>query len=641
MPIPFFNNFKKQAPPPNGGDLPKTQAPEITEHMLPVNEARMVEWNNILRSYKNSRSIIENKIKSNERFWRMRQWKSGEQRDGEQVIPSTAWLFSCIQSKLADVMDSYPTANFRPRQKDDVEEAKRLSSILPVIVAQNNFEQTYKSVSEYTLKNGVGVYHVFWDGKKHNGLGDIAIEKTDVLKIFWEPGITDLQDSTYVFTVELVDQKLLRQRYPELAASIRGKVIDPAKFVTDERVNTQDKIVVVDVYYRTEYNGRKILHYCKYADTTCLESTENNPEQYPNGLYDHAMYPFEVQTLYNIESSLYGTGMVDIGADAQIQIDLMNEAVVKNTLMGAQPRYLTTLDASEAEREFADWTKTFVHVASISDTTTKPVSSTPLQGNYLEFIQSKIQELKHVTSNQDVNNGAAPSGITAASAIAALQETSGKDSRFINKTFYNTYGRIMKQVIELIRQFYDVPRWFRILPDQAQGGGEVFVEYDNQGLVGVPQTTADGQDAGFRVPEFDIEITAEKANPYKKMEINELAISFFKLGFFNPQMTDQALACLQMMDFDHKDDVTEMISRNGTLLDQLMMIAQLAVGLAQQYGDISALQAIQQVMMQSGQPIPGGGNVDPVEVANPDSKTGEARHVEKARAQARSSTEAS
>ena len=641
MPIPFFNNFKKQAPPPNGGDLPKTQAPEITEHMLPVNEARMVEWNNILRSYKNSRSIIENKIKSNERFWRMRQWKSGEQRDGEQITPSTAWLFSCIQSKLADVMDSYPTANFRPRQKDDVEEAKRLSSILPVIVAQNNFEQTYKSVSEYTLKNGVGVYHVFWDGKKHNGLGDIAIEKTDVLKIFWEPGITDLQDSTYVFTVELVDQKILRQRYPEVAASIRGKVIDPAKFVTDERVNTQDKIVVVDVYYRTEYNGRKILHYCKYADTTCLESTENNPEQYPNGLYDHAMYPFEVQTLYNIESSLYGTGMVDIGADAQIQIDLMNEAVVENTLMGARPRYLTTLDANEAEKEFSDWRKTFVHVASISDTTTKPVSSTPLQGNYLEFIQSKIQELKHVTSNQDVNNGAAPSGITAASAIAALQETSGKDSRFINKTFYNTYGRIMKQVIELIRQFYDVPRWFRILPDQAQGGGEVFVEYDNQGLVGVPQTTADGQDAGFRVPEFDIEITAEKANPYKKMEINELAISFFKLGFFNPQMTDQALACLQMMDFDHKDDVTEMISRNGTLLDQLMMIAQLAVGIAQQYGDASALQAIQQVLMQSGQPIPGGGNVDPVEAANPDSKTGEAKHVEKARARARGSTEAS
>ena len=106
-------------------------------------------------------------------------------------------------------------------------------------------------------------------------------------------------------------------------------------------------------------------------------------------------------------------------------------------------------------------------------------------------------------------------------------------------------------------------------------------------------------------------------------------------------MTDQALACLQMMDFDHKDDVTEMISRNGTLLDQLMMIAQLAVGLAQQYGDLSALQAIQQVMMQSGQPIPGGGNVDPVEAANPDSKTGEAKHVEKARAQARSSTEAS
>lgn len=640
MPIPFFNNLKKHTPPPNGGDLPPSVKEETVKRQLPVDEKRMIEWNNTLRLYKNSRSVIEKKIKENERFWRMRQWKSGEQRAGETAIPSTAWLFSCIQSKLADIMDSYPTANFRPRQKDDVDEAKKLSSILPVIVAQNNFEQTYKSVSEYTLKNGVGAYHVFWDGGKHNGLGDIAIDKVDILKIFWEPGITDLQDSTYVFTVELVDKNILRQRYPTLASAIRGKVINPAEFVTDERISTQDKILVVDVYYHTEHNGRKVLHYCKYADTTCLESTENAPERFPNGLYDHGMYPFEVQALYEIESSLYGTGMVDIGADAQIQIDLMNQAVVENTLMGAKPRYLTTLDATEAEREFADWTKTFVRVGSISETTTKPISSTPLQGNYLEFIQSKINELKHVTSNQDVNNGAAPSGITAASAIAALQETSGKDSRFINKTFYNTYGRIMKQVVELIRQFYDVPRWFRIVPDSLDGGGETFMEYDNRGLVGVPQQTADGENAGFRVPEFDIEITAEKANPYKKMEVNELALSFFKMGFFNPQLTDQALACLNMMDFDHKDDVTEMISRNGTLADRLMMLAQIAVGLAQQHGDLQAMQAIQQVMMQSGQPIPNGGGVSPAEAANPADKTGEAKHVEKARARARNATEA-
>ena len=642
MGIPFFEKLVKKKPieqrlaemadnAMKAADEPKT---------LPVGEEKITKWNNILRSYKNRRSIIDEKIRSNEAFWRMRQWKT-RGPNGAMETPSTAWLFTCIQGKLADVMDSYPTANFRPRQRDDAEEAKRLTSVVPVIVAQNNFEKTYREVSEYTLKNGTGVYHVYFDGRKHHGLGDIAIEKQDVLRIYWEPGITDLQDSSYVFTVELVDKDALYARYPMAKETVRGNVIKPSEFVTDEHIDETNKILVVDVYYKREMGGRTVLHYCKYADTTCLESTENDPMTYPNGLYDHGQYPFVVQNLYHIEASLYGTGMVDIGADAQLQIDLMNQAVVENTLMGAKPRFLTTLDADAAESQLCDWTRTFIQVPSVSDHNTIPMNTTPLQGNYLEFIQSKIEELKQVTSNQDVNNGVAPSGVTAASAIAALQETSGKDSRFINRSFYNSYSLIMKQVLELIRQFYEIPRYFRIIPDQSTGLAEDFVQYDNSGLKPIPQQTADGQDAGYRVPEFDVEITAEKADPYKKIEQNELALSFLKLGIFDPRMVDQAVATLNMMDFPHKQDVIDTVEKNGTLTEMLMMYQQLCITMAQKYGDSEALMAIQQNMARMGQQMPAGlaNSVNPAEVADPEQNTGEAAHVEKARARARGSTE--
>ena len=634
MPNPLLKIFAKQSE--KASEDAERETDGSGEALSPsVDERRMAEWNGILRTYKNARSGIEQKIKNNERFWRMRQWKEGSRKKGEQPIPSTAWLFTCIQSKLADVMESYPTANFRPRQKDDIEEAKKLSSVVPVIIAQNDFEETYRKVSEYTLKNGVGVYHVYWDGNLHGGLGDIAIREVNVLNIFWEPGITDLQRSAYVFTVELVEKDLLLQKYPDKALGIKGKAIRPEEFVTDERADTHNKIAVVDVYYRK--NG--ILHYCKYADTTCLESTENSPELYPNGLYDHGRYPFEVQSLYHIEQSLYGTGMVDIGADAQLQIDLINEAVVENTLMGAKPRFLTTADNALAEEELADWRKTFVKVSSLSETSTKQIDSKALQGNYLEFLNMKIDELKYVTSNLDVNNGAAPSGVTAASAIAALQESSGKNSRFINKTFYNTFSHVMELVVELIRQFYDTRRWFRVSPDAAIGA-EQFMEYDNSHLRGVPQPAVNGMDMGLRIPEFDIEITAEKANPYKKMEINELSLSFYKMGFFNPQMADQAIACLDMMDFDSKDKLIERLRQNGTLLDALMQYQRLCMALAQKYGDAEAIAMIGQNMAQGGIPMPGG-SVDPREAADPEKKIGENKQVEKARSRARNSTEVS
>lgn len=42
-------------------------------------------------------------------------------------------------------------------------------------------------------------------------------------------------------------------------------------------------------------------------------------------------------------------------------------------------------------------------------------------------------------------------------------------------------------------------------------------------------------------------------------------------------MTDQALACLDMMDFDGKDFVMNKISQNGVMYDRLQQMQQLAM----------------------------------------------------------------
>ena len=116
--------------------------------------------------------------------------------------------------------------------------------------------------------------------------------------------------------------------------------------------------------------------------------------------------------------------------------------------------------------------------------------------------------------------------------------------------------------IELIRQFYDLPRQFRLLGPM---GAEEFVSYDNSGLRGQPQTDDCGTTLGYRVPAFDLEIAAQNESPYKTMEYNQLALQFFQLGFFNPDRADQALGALDMMEFKNKDHLMAAIARNGTL----------------------------------------------------------------------------
>ena len=46
-------------------------------------------------------------------------------------------------------------------------------------------------------------------------------------------------------------------------------------------------------------------------------------------------------------------------------------------------------------------------------------------------------------------------------------------------------------------------------------------------------------------------------------------------------MADQALACIQMMDFEGKDEVERRISQNGTLFQQVQMMQQQLMQMAQ------------------------------------------------------------
>ena len=631
------------------------QKKQMQAQMKPKIDAKAVtKASEILHKYKEGKARLEQKIIRNEEFWKMRQWN--HLGDGTNDNPSTAWLWSCIQSRYSDAMDSYPTCNFQPRQSDDKAEAIKLSAIVPVILEQNRYEDVYSDIVWYTLKHGGSIQGIFWDGSKHNGLGDVTIKKIDFINFFWEPGITDIQESQNIFNTELVSNNILEQRYPQCIGKLGGKNVTLAKYLYDDNVDTSDKSVVVDWYYHTYTNGKKTLQYVKYVNDIVLYATENEitaPEKVTvdpetgipltvpldkplaeKGLYDHGLYPFVSMALYPIEGSICGYGLTDIGKDTQIQIDMLNKAIVDNALQGARPRYFVRDDGTINMDEFQDLNKQFVRVeGSLNDDFIRPIEHKHLDGIYANLLTQKIDELKYVTSNQDVNNGVAPSGVTSASGIAALQESQGKNARSSNKTFHRAFRDVCYQVVELIRQFYDVPRTFRINPD---GMKEEFIPYDNSGLKPQPQMTM-GMDMGLRLPEFDIDITSEKANPYKKMEINDLALSFYNSGFFNPKMTDQALACLGMMDFNKKDEVMQKISENGTLAEMLLMYQQMALQLANQISPELGEQVANQILSQGGQPIPqtmGAGTEMNTE------SNDEHPFVEKAREGARASTQA-
>ena len=583
----------------------------------------------VLQKYKAGKQSLERRVIAAENWWKLRNRFEEDKRPGASSTGDfravSGWLHNVIVSKHADAMEAYPEPVILPREPDDRAEAELLSAVVPCILEQNAFERTWSDAMWQKLKTGTAAYRVGWDPDKLGGLGDISIERVDLLNLFWEPGIADIQRSKFVFCTHLEDNDELEEEFPQLRGRLRGNPFTATRFLYDDAVSLDGKSTVVEAYYRRKRAGRTVLHYVKYVGDTVLYSTEEDtPQASPfrgkcpvrtlgdggaklgqvpssdpaalsvslsldsspeggakneaPGLYAHGRYPFVLDPLFPVEGSPCGYGFVDLCHNNQTAIDLMRSAIIKNTVVGATPRYFQRIDGSVNEEEFADLGRALVHVSgNLGEDSLRQIGFSPLSGVYMDVLNSSIQELRETSGNTETSTGNISSGVTAASAIAALQEASGKGSRDSTRSSYVAYAQIVELCIELIRQFYGLPRSFRIA---GRAGAEEYIRFSNAGLCPRPQPF------GAALPVFDVKVSAQKRNAYSRLSQNELAMELYRMGIFDEGKEQEALSCLRMMEFDGRDELIGRITASMGLrekLDELQKYKALALAFARRY----------------------------------------------------------
>ena len=350
------------------------------------------------------------------------------------------------------------------RAADDEQTARVLSSILPVVLEQADYEQVYSDTWWRKLKQGTGVKGIFWDPEQHGGVGEIAIRPMNLLMLYWEPGVEDIQASPHFFSLNMENTKQLEARWPQLKGH-SASVLDVPRFIHDGGLDTSEKSVVVDWYYKKpDENGRVLLHYCKFCNGVVLYASENDPALAGRGFYDHGKYPFVFDPLFMEEDSPAGFGYIDVMKECQNAIDRMNHAMDENVLLSSKQRYVLSDTAGVNEEELADFSRDIVHVVGrLNDDSFRPLQTAGLQGNSLSYRASRIEELKEISGNRDMTQGGTAGGVTAASAIAALQEAGSKLSRDMLKSAYRAFAKECYLILDLMRQFYDEERVFRIV----------------------------------------------------------------------------------------------------------------------------------------------------------------------------------
>ena len=547
----------------------------------PVDEDRISEFLTIFDKYKAGKAVLERTLQDNEKWYRLRHWdaqqqeaaaQKGKKAKRKEVEPASAWLFNSLANKHADLMDNFPMPNVKPRDQDDQEDAEMLTEILPVVLERNDYEEKYDENGWQKLKHGAAVYGCFWNQSLENGLGDIDIQIINGMNIFWEPGIRDIQKSSMTFVLDLVNNDSLVKQWDFLAGRLGGDTGQITKYLTDDNIDTTDKSVVFDAYYHGRNKDKKeILHYAKFVNGICLFSTENDPEYKEIGWYKHNLYPFVIDKLYPMEGSPFGFGYISLMRDVQAHIDKLNQAILVNAMLCSKTRYFVADKCEVNEEDFADFDKDIVHSSgtrALNDQIME-IKVSPLPTFIKDYLLHKIDELKETSGNRDFSQGGTSSGVTAASAIAALQEAGSKLSRDMVKGSYRAHCRLDYMALELIREFYDQPRWFRL----QKGDEEKFVKYDNQKLQEQPigKDPVTNEDL-FRKPIFDIKISAQRQSPFNRISNNELAKELFGLGVFNPMMADQALAMVEMMDFEGKQAVITKIREGQKTMEMIQAL---------------------------------------------------------------------
>lgn len=498
--------------------------------------------------YKGEKEILKNSIIENYK-WYKRQHGLRYDIEKNQPKSTTEYIFNAIENKYADALDNYPEASVLEREASDFKTAEILSKVLPIQLELSNFKKAYKENWRRKMKTGTGVYFIDFD----RDIGEIVINSVNVLSFFADFNIGDIQKSEFVFITRAESNVELKAKYPKFSALFEG---DCTLETVEGSKALKDRTEIIDCYYKKyekDESGKlkTYVHMMKIARDVIIDASEDIAG-YEKGLYTHGKYPFVLDVMYPNEDCPFGFGVVDVVKGIQEYIDKLDASVEKNTMIASKIRYIVKDNCGIDVEKLADLNEDFIPSAGGDlNEGVRELQGKSLPAYVTNYRDRKIEELKEVIGNRDFQQGGNAGGVTSGSAIELLQRSGEKMSRATIDDSYDSYRDICVMVIELMRQFFDSERVYRVIGDD---GEREYISFSGADLL-----TKDA--FGFPDDEkpmyFDVSITAQKSNPYTKQGNNATMTQLWELGVFNPQNLESSIILIKNMQFDGKEKILQ------------------------------------------------------------------------------------
>ena len=468
----------------------------------------------------------------------------------EQKTLQMQTLKSTFNNCVADQMDNVMEAKMLPELPEFQELVDDINDVVGYIYELNNYPQLYRMRVQDYLSTGTAITQIMWDDDMNGGKGDIAFIRVPVEQFLWDPAEANIQDSRAVMKVSWHPLSWYEQHYPgkvqyinadEHSANAVGEQDNQEELGADEA-----KAMMIEYWWRTydEDTHRHEINMCRCAGGCLLENFEK--------VYAHGLYPFVLDVYTEIEGLPVGEGLVMELAPMMRYVNRYAHYMDINIRAAAKIRMLVNRGANIDTRDLANWDNDIIGGDRIDEQAVRFMQSPPLTNLALNQMYQMQTDIKQDSGQNQFTRGETTGGVTAATAISALQEAGGKQARMRTETLKFGFKRITEQVLWLISEFYDDKRMILIT------GRDEDVQ-PSQRVVDARAARLMGREHGsVPPPPYTVRIQVQRRSPNAISDQNNLIIDAYKMSAEAGQLFPLS-ALFRLLNIDAKDRMLPVI----------------------------------------------------------------------------------
>lgn len=552
---------------------------------------RLVE--KLFSKAKAARKPYEEKWLDNYRMFRGRQWKDARPSYRHSEVVNL--IFRAIQSEVPILVDGRPKPEFVPQEPGDLALAQILNDIFDSDWNSGNWLFKLTEIVYDAHFYGASFGSLKFDPAADNGKGKIIFQSEDCISSYPDPQARNVnEDANYFIFAEARDVESLKREYPHIAHFIKPDLLD---FTKRDRANFSEQTIYKSPSdsSRSVYEGNvdgygleardqalKIelyIHDTEYIEEEVESKDPNSGEpglayvqklKYPNGRKiclignilaadgpietEDKKFPYVKLINYILPREFWGISEVEqLESPQKIFNKLVSFALDVLTLMG-NPVWVVDKSSGVDTDNLFNRPGLIIEKEPGSEVTRQ--EGVNLQPYVLQMIDRMKMWFDDVSGSNDVSRGVKPEGVTAASAITALQEAA--QTRLRQKTrnidaFMQDFG---KMYLSRAFQYYDAPRVFRVTGSNdvtrffkfhvekqpaVDEMGQPTGEYNKLIKIRPFQEGVDGQsyygdEQVYQAQgDFDVRISTGSSLPFEKERIESQSYQLFDRGIIDAE----------------------------------------------------------------------------------------------------------